>query len=69
MEFGRVFLFDGGGSVAGCTTVGKAYGDLGGGKIYHWSGGVRRLHFDTMGKVVKWEGMDDVDFSCIDVNQ
>jgi hypothetical protein len=69
MDFGRVFLYGGGGSVAGCTTFGHAFGDIGGGKIYHPKGGVRRLYFNAHGKLAKWEGVDDFELSCIDVER
>ncbi|HKB02210.1 MAG TPA: hypothetical protein VKD90_08325 [Gemmataceae bacterium] len=66
-EFGRVFLLNGGGSVAGTDSVGFSYGVIGFGKMYHPWGQTRRLYFNTAGQVEKWEGMDGIDLSCIDV--
>jgi Domain of unknown function (DUF4347) len=65
-EFGRVFLFNGGGSVAGSTSPG--YGlklNLWTGKQYHFGGVTRRLYFDTAGRVVGWEGLEDFDLSAV----
>ncbi len=65
-EFGQVFLINGGGSVAASTSSG--YGlklNLWTGKQYHFSGETRRLYFDSVGRVVGWEGLDNFDLSSV----